>query len=65
MADKGFECPVFRPTLDEVRNLSFAEYVESVEPKWLHVGICKIVAPEGWTPRRAGYDDLDHIILPK
>lgn len=65
MADKGLACPVFRPTLDDVRNLTFAEYVERVEPQWLHVGVCKIVAPVGWTPRRGGYDRLEHITLPR
>ncbi|KAG7667735.1 hypothetical protein Ndes2526B_g01867 [Nannochloris sp. 'desiccata'] len=65
MSDRSLECPVFRPTLEQVRNLTFAQYVESVEPKWLHVGICRIVAPEGWTPRRAGYDDLHHLTLPR
>lgn len=65
MTDKALECPVFRPTLDEVRSLTFVEYVEKVEPQWLHAGICRIVAPEGWTPRRSGYDDLDHLTLPR
>ncbi len=26
------------------------------------VGICKIIAPKGWTPRAAGYENLDHAI---
>ena len=65
MADKGLECPVFRPTLDELKNKTFAEYVESIEPQWLHLGVCRIVAPDGWTPRRRGYRDLSHLALPR
>lgn len=66
-AAKGdeLECPVFRPSLKEVTSMSFDEYVEKVEPKWLHVGICRIVAPEGWTPRRAGYENMDDVVLPR
>ncbi len=65
MADRGLECPVFHPTLDDVHNKTFAEYVASIEPEWLHVGICRIVAPPGWTPRRSGYRDLSHLTLPR
>ena len=59
------ECPVFRPTLEDVRSLTFEEYVESIEPQWGPAGVCRIVAPEGWTPRRAGYDDLGGLLLPR
>jgi jumonji domain-containing protein 2 len=63
--DKTLEAPVFTPSLEDVRNLTFEEYVESVEPQWGPVGVCRIVSPEGWSPRRAGYGDLDRISLPR
>lgn len=55
------ECPVFRPTLAEVHGSSFVEYVEKLERSkaFREAGICKIVAPEGWSPRRQGYSRLN------
>lgn len=45
--------------------MTFDQYVEKMEPEWLHIGICRIVAPEGWTPRAEGYDNLDDLVLPR
>ncbi|KAL4425515.1 hypothetical protein ABPG75_009531 [Micractinium tetrahymenae] len=61
-ATKGaLECPVFRPTLAEVHGSSFVEYVEKLERSkaFREAGICKIVAPDGWAPRRQGYNRLN------
>lgn len=63
--EKTLTAPVFYPTADDIKHSTFEAYVESVEPQWGPVGVCRIVAPEGWSPRRAGYDDLDHITLPR
>ena len=56
------EALVFRPTLAEVQSLTFEQYVERIEPQLARVGICKIVAPAGWTPRAAGYDGVDYVV---
>ena len=55
------ECPVFRPTLADVTGLTFAEYVDKLEKSkaFREAGICKIVAPDGWAPRRQGYNRLN------
>jgi jumonji domain-containing protein 2 len=53
---------VFRPTLEELRTTSFEDYVTSIEPQLARVGICKIVAPAGWTPRAAGYSNVDFTV---
>ena len=61
MAAKAPEAPVFRPTLQEVNGMSFVEYVEKCEKSkaFREAGICKIVAPDGWAPRRTGYNRLN------
>lgn len=59
MAQKHMECPVFRPTLDDLRSKTFEEYIEEIEPLFEREGVCRIVTPEGWTPRRGGYDDVE------
>ena len=59
---KTLTAPVFRPTLEHVRNKTFEEYVEEIEPQFADVGVCRIVAPEGWTPRRGGYEDVDFLL---
>ncbi|GFR48996.1 hypothetical protein Agub_g11015 [Astrephomene gubernaculifera] len=56
------ECPVLYPTLEDLKK-PFEAYIEKHEKKIAEAGIAKIVAPEGWTPRRQGYpDDLDFTI---
>ena len=53
------ECPVFRPTLEDIYG-PFERYIEKIEKKMAVTGICKIVPPESWVPRRGGYpDNLD------
>ena len=51
-----YVCPVFYPTLEDVAG-PFEAYVEKLENKLCVTGICKIVAPAGWTPRRRGYPE--------
>lgn len=54
------ECPVYHPTLAEVNGMTFVEYVEKVEKQaaFREAGICKIVMPDGWAPRKTGYNRL-------
>lgn len=47
-------CPVFRPSHEQVSG-SWEAFVESIERKIAGPGICKIVPPKGWTPRKKGY----------
>lgn len=56
--------PVFYPTLEDMRR-PFEEFIERIEDKIADIGICKIVPPEGWTPRPDGYSGLDDIVIPK
>lgn len=61
-AGKGApECPVFYPTIQEVNSMTFVEYVEKLEKQkgFREAGVCKIVAPDGWAPRRTGYNRLN------
>ncbi|EFJ44031.1 Jumonji domain-containing protein [Volvox carteri f. nagariensis] len=53
------ECPVLYPTLEDIQK-PFEAFIEKHEYSIAQAGIAKIVAPEGWSPRRQGYpDDLD------
>ncbi|EYC12279.1 hypothetical protein Y032_0048g1707 [Ancylostoma ceylanicum] len=47
----GFEVFTFYPTYDEFKD--FKSYIQKIEAVGAHrrSGICKIVAPDGWTPR--------------
>ncbi|XP_055940867.1 lysine-specific demethylase 4C-like [Argiope bruennichi] len=60
----GSSCPriqVFRPTMEEFKN--FSQYIEKIESLGAHkAGLAKIIPPEGWTPRKKGYDNIDLII---
>ena len=67
--------PTFYPTLEEFSNLTkYVEYMESQgahrynfcthksilhEGKIFRAGICKIVPPKEWVPRREGYNPAD------
>ncbi|XP_035228872.1 lysine-specific demethylase 4C-like [Stegodyphus dumicola] len=52
---------VFRPTMEEFKN--FSKYIEKIESLGAHkAGLAKIIPPEGWCPRKKGYDDIDLII---
>lgn len=53
--DEKDEWQTFRPSMDEFSDLT--RYIESLEEKGHHlVGIIKIVPPDEWQPRRAGYN---------
>lgn len=52
---------VFRPTWEEFKD--FNKYIEYIESKGAHkAGICKIIPPPEWVPRKSGYDNLDIVI---
>ncbi|KJH48248.1 JmjC domain protein [Dictyocaulus viviparus] len=57
----GFEVFTFYPTNEEFKD--FKGYIQKIEAVGAHrrSGICKVVAPEGWTPRpsKAKYDYRD------
>ncbi|GAB9463597.1 hypothetical protein Gpo141_00001051 [Globisporangium polare] len=56
----GAWCPEFRPTRDEFQ--SFAKYMRTVvEPQCAHIGVCKIVPPEGWFSRSYALADLEQV----
>lgn len=50
---------MFRPSLAVVQSTSWEDYVTSLEPALRRTGICRVVAPAGWTPRAAGYGGVD------
>ncbi|ETV90987.1 hypothetical protein H310_14324 [Aphanomyces invadans] len=55
----GALCPEFHPTVEEFA--CFATYIRTVvEPACQHVGMCKIVPPDGFFART--YDDLEFTI---
>ena len=58
------ECPTFYPTLEEFKATSLEEYVQRHEGACQAAGVMKVVAPEGWRPRRADYEDID-LLLPR
>ncbi|WKX96425.1 hypothetical protein Q1695_012680 [Nippostrongylus brasiliensis] len=65
----GYEVFTFYPTIEEFKD--FKGYVQKIEAIGAHrrSGICKIVAPEGWTPRpsktKYNYKDeqVEHFII--
>ncbi|TRY71946.1 hypothetical protein TCAL_03931 [Tigriopus californicus] len=49
------EAMVFHPTLDELAD--FSGLMQTIEAQGAHLGgICKIVPPKEWIPRKQGYD---------
>lgn len=56
------QCPVFYPTMADMAG-SFEDYIVRHEKRFAGVGICKIVAPSNWTPRKAGYTPVPDIQL--
>ncbi|VDO93762.1 unnamed protein product [Heligmosomoides polygyrus] len=65
----GFEVFTFYPSLEEFKD--FKGYVQKIEAVGAHrrSGICKIVAPEGWTPRPSKRkfkykdDQVEHFLI--
>ncbi|XP_054722573.1 lysine-specific demethylase 4C-like [Uloborus diversus] len=52
---------VFRPSMEEFKD--FSKYIATIESKGAHkAGLAKIIPPEGWCPRKSGYDDIDLVI---
>ena len=64
MVGKASGVPVFYPTLKDVQG-SFEAYVNSIEKRFSHAGVCKIVPPKGWTPRKQGYTDRLDVEIPR
>ena len=64
-APNGLKSPmVYRPTIEEFADFSkFVEKIE-VEDEAHKAGICKIIPPKEWVPRKNGYNinDLDIVI---
>ncbi|XP_067928646.1 lysine-specific demethylase 4A-like isoform X2 [Watersipora subatra] len=51
----------FRPTWEEFKD--FNKYIEYVESQGAHkAGVCKIIPPKEWVPRKRGYKDVNLII---
>ena len=58
------EAPRFYPTLEEF--VDFSGYVEKIEEEVDDYGLCVVVPPKGWAPRkREKYDDLDEVTVQK
>ncbi|XP_074659174.1 uncharacterized protein LOC141911951 [Tubulanus polymorphus] len=52
---------VFRPTMDEFKD--FTKYIGYIESCGGHkAGVCKVIPPKEWKPRRERYDKLDMMI---
>lgn len=52
---------VFRPTMEEFKD--FSKYIAYIESCGAHkAGLAKIIPPEGWTPRKNGYDNIKLVI---
>ncbi|KAM7532678.1 hypothetical protein Aperf_G00000130283 [Anoplocephala perfoliata] len=55
------EVPVYRPTESEFRD--FAACMAQIEGMGAqHMGLCKIIPPLSWHPRRNGYQDIDFLV---
>ncbi len=57
------EAKIYRPTLEEFKD--FRKFIEKIEAEGAgEAGICKIIPPKEWIPRKAGYNinDMDYII---
>ncbi|KAL3857563.1 hypothetical protein ACJMK2_012214 [Sinanodonta woodiana] len=57
------EIMVFRPTMDEFKD--FNKYVLYMESQGAHkAGLAKVIPPAEWIPRKNGYHDIDHLVIP-
>lgn len=55
------EIPVYRPTESEFRD--FAACMVQIEGMGAqHMGLCKIIPPPSWHPRRNGYQNVDFLV---
>ncbi|VEL35882.1 unnamed protein product [Protopolystoma xenopodis] len=58
------EIPVYRPNWDEFTK--FPSCIDLIEEMGAHhVGLCKIIPPKEWKPRKEGYDNLDTFCVEK
>jgi len=56
--NKWYEAQTFYPTMEEFSDLQ--KYVNYLETQGAHLaGICKIVPPKEWQPRKEGYNPVD------
>ncbi len=57
------EARVYRPTWEEFQD--FNKFIEKIEADGAgEAGICKVIPPKEWVPRKAGYNlnDMDFVI---
>jgi len=57
------EARVYRPTMEEFKD--FRKFVEKIEAEGAgEAGICKVIPPKEWIPRKAGYnlEDMNFLI---
>ena len=58
------EAKVYHPTMEEFAD--FAQFIDKIEreDEAHKIGICKVVPPKEWIPRKKGYnlDDLNYVI---
>ncbi|XP_064607445.1 uncharacterized protein LOC135471933 isoform X2 [Liolophura sinensis] len=48
----------FHPTMEEF--MDFPKYIEYIESQGGHkAGICKVIPPKEWIPRKGGYEDVE------
>lgn len=58
------EAPRFYPSAEEFSD--FSGYVERIEKDVGDFGLCVVVPPSGWKPRKSGrYDDVDEMSVQK
>eukprot|EP00658_Telonema_sp_P-2_P030900 TRINITY_DN23247_c0_g1_i1.p1 TRINITY_DN23247_c0_g1~~TRINITY_DN23247_c0_g1_i1.p1 ORF type:complete len:231 (-),score=75.25 TRINITY_DN23247_c0_g1_i1:116-808(-) len=54
-------CHVFRPTLEEFMDMT--EYIKTIELANPTMGICKIIPPDGWFPRKQDYHEVADFVI--
>lgn len=58
------DVPVFHATDEDMAD-SFGDFIEAIDARLAGPGICKIVPPPGWTPRRQGYSKRLEFDIPQ